>query len=69
MSTDNKTMFVKPINGALVRDPERAYQVLPEAGSTVPRNNYWLRRLADDSVVKAKAPNAKKTSTTQVEDK
>jgi hypothetical protein len=46
---------VKPAPGRTVPDPERA-GYLPEAGEFVPRNAYWLRRIADKDVTEAKAP-------------
>lgn len=68
MSTDN-TMFVKPVDKALVRDPQRDNQHLPEDGALVPRNAYWLRRLGDGSVVEAKVPKAVKPVSNRSEDK
>lgn len=43
-------MFIKPIAGRLVPDPERG-GVLPEAGREVEANQYWLRRLQDGDVI------------------
>jgi len=68
MSTDN-IMFVKPVDKALVRDPQRDNQHLPEGGAFVPRNAYWLRRLNDASVVEAKAPKTAKPVSKRSEDK
>ena len=60
MSTNNKAMFVKPVDDALVRDPERGNQYLPEDGRYVPRNAYWLRRLDDGSATETKPPKEQK---------
>jgi hypothetical protein len=54
-------MYVKPATGMLVRDPERGYQQMPGVGATVPRNNYWLRRIKDGSVHITEPPTVKTT--------
>lgn len=43
-------MFVKPVAGRLVPDPERGGD-LPPDGANVPDNQYWLRRINDGDVV------------------
>lgn len=48
-------LYVKPAPERTVPDPERG-GYLPEAGESVPRNAYWLRRLGDKDVIEAKAP-------------
>ena len=63
MSTDN-TMFVKPVDKSLVRDPERNNQHLPADGANVPCNAYWLRRINEGSVVKTKVPKSVSTTKT-----
>jgi len=45
-------MYVKPAAGRSVPDPERG-GLLPSEGADVPDTQYWLRRLADEDVVKA----------------
>lgn len=55
MTTD--TIKVKPAEGLVVRDPVTR-EVLPAKGRTVPRNAYWLRRLADGDVLDAAAKDA-----------
>lgn len=42
-------MFVKPVDGRLVPDPERGGD-LPSGGRDVPATQYWLKRLADGDV-------------------
>lgn len=42
-------MLVKPARGLELRDPE-LMDILPKEGREVPRNDYWLRRLADKDV-------------------
>lgn len=43
-------LHVKPAQGRVVRDPITR-DVLPETGAVVPSSSYWLRRLADGSVL------------------
>lgn len=43
-------MFVKPAPGLKVRDPVTK-QHLPESGTEVPEDSYWIRRIADGDVV------------------
>jgi hypothetical protein len=45
-------MLVKPARGLAVRDPE-LMDLLPADGREVPRNDYWLRRIADGDVREA----------------
>lgn len=58
------TVTVRPAPGARVRMPGRAYDLLPEEGAKVPRDAFWLRRLADGDVVEVPPPaaSAPKTS-------
>ena len=56
-----ETLFVKPVAGAKVRNPDRQYQFLPAEGEAVPRSAYWLRRLADGSVEQATPPKRRPT--------
>ena len=69
MPTPENKMFIKPEKKAHVRDPERSNALLPAGGCYVPRTAYWLRRLAEGSVVKAAAPKAVTTESTSREDK
>lgn len=48
-------MYVMPVDGLVVRFPETMAQ-LPLAGAWVPKDSYWLRRLADGSVREAVQP-------------
>ncbi len=55
-----RSMFVKPIEGASVRDPE-SFTILPKEGAVVTlegrAGTYWRRRLyIDKVVVKADPP-------------
>lgn len=43
-------MFVKPITGRQVPDPDRG-GYLPEKGRKVQPTTYWIRRLRDGDVV------------------
>ncbi len=55
-------MYVKPGPGVcFVRYPDKPHTTLPDEGAEVPRSTYWLRRLADGSVVAAKAPRKSTT--------
>ena len=49
-------IYVKPIEGRAVPDPEKGYQLLPKEGGLVPNNAYWQRRLKDQDVIKPEAP-------------
>lgn len=51
-------MFIKPVQGRHVPDPERGGQLLPE-GRQVESTQYWLCRLRDGDVVEV-APTAQK---------
>lgn len=48
------TMRVVPGVGRTVPDPERG-DLLPPEGREVPKNQYWMRRLLDQDVVKQTA--------------
>ena len=69
-------LFVKPVKDVQVRDPDHGFAYVPEQGANVPQNNYWLRRLAEGSirlaegsVVEAKAPKTRSTTVARKEDK
>ncbi len=49
-------LFVKPVNGLLVRDPDASYEPLPVDGKLVPNNQYWQRRLMFGEVILSDAP-------------
>ncbi len=42
-------IFVKPKKGVLIRRPDTG-KILSEAGEYVPRNLFWMRRLADKDI-------------------
>ena len=46
-------MFVKPLDGLLIRDP-RTRVPLPLEGAEVPEISFWLRRLRDKSIAVSK---------------
>lgn len=48
-------MFVKPVKGRQVPDPQRG-DTLPADGREVEPSQYWQRRVADGDVVEASAP-------------
>lgn len=50
------TMYVVPVAGRLVPDPELG-TLLGEAGRAVSPTQYWMRRLEDGDVVVKPAPN------------
>lgn len=52
-------MYIKPIAGRLVPDPERG-GVLPPDGREVEANQYWLRRLQDGDVQRIEPQQSKK---------
>lgn len=49
-------MYVIPVAGRQVPDPERG-GLLPAEGRTVEPNQYWLRRVADGDVVEGQPPS------------
>lgn len=55
-------MFIKPVSGRQVHDPDRG-DLLPEVGREVVPHQYWLRRIADGDVVEAEAPTESKSLT------
>ncbi|MDH5185174.1 MAG: DUF2635 domain-containing protein [Gammaproteobacteria bacterium] len=54
------TVFVKPADGMKVRFPDKPDKILSVDGEEVPRTPFWIRRIADGSVVEAK-PSKKST--------
>lgn len=46
-------MFIKPVSGRRVPDPEKGGFVPPEGRVVTDHDQYWLRRIADGDVVKA----------------
>jgi hypothetical protein len=48
-------MFLKPVTGRTVPDPERG-DALPVEGREVVENQYWYRRVQDGDVVAVVAP-------------
>ena len=52
-------MFVKPVEGRRVPDPQRG-DTLPAEGREVEPTQYWQRRVADGDVVEAAPPKTKK---------
>ncbi|NDV11673.1 DUF2635 domain-containing protein [Crenobacter caeni] len=51
-------MYVKPAQDRAVTDPGRG-DILPAEGREVPETQYWLRRLADGDVERARPVKAK----------
>lgn len=52
------TVYVKPTEGARIRQPERGSEVMPDAGALVPRDTYYERLLIGGDVVEADPPKA-----------
>jgi hypothetical protein len=44
-----KTIFLKPAEGLIVKDPETGKPLAPE-GENKPDTTYWRRRIADGDV-------------------
>lgn len=44
-------MFIKPISGRRVPDPEKGGVLPPEGRPVADLDQYWLRRIADGDVV------------------
>jgi len=51
-------IFVVPQPGRTVPDPERG-DILPEGGRSVPKTQYWMRRVAEADVAISKKSPAK----------
>ncbi len=51
-------MFIMPVPGRLVRDPETRRAVGEEGLTIDPTNLYWARVVADGDVVEAPEPKA-----------
>lgn len=54
-----KTMRVRPAEGRMVPDPDRG-DVLPSEGRTVPKSQWWMRRLRDGDVLTITAQAGKR---------
>ena len=52
-------MFIKPVAGRSVRDPERG-DTLPPEGRDVEPTQYWQRRVNDGDVVEASPESSTK---------
>lgn len=52
-----ETFLIKPKKGLIIRDPGTALP-LPANGAIKPKNSFWLRRLAEQSidVIEQKVP-------------
>lgn len=53
-----ETMFVKPKAGLVLRRPDSG-AVLSAEGARVPKNSFWMRRLADGDVVESEVKEEK----------
>ncbi|EHS8055118.1 DUF2635 domain-containing protein [Salmonella enterica subsp. enterica] len=66
------TLFIKPAPGCVVRDPRPPFTPLAADGEEKPQTGYWLRRVADGSVIYAERPaiksRTKKTETVTTTD-
>lgn len=51
-----KPIFVVPAPGAIVRDPDRLYQPIPETGAFVNPGPYWTRQIRSGAVTIRKGP-------------
>jgi hypothetical protein len=58
MREDSKmnTVFVKPSEGARIRQPDRNGRVMPDAGAMVPRDVYYERLILTGDVVVTDPP-------------
>lgn len=52
------TVLVRPSPGLKIRNPDRKYQHMSEAGEQVPRSLYWLHRIRDGDVIEIFPPAA-----------
>ncbi|MCJ8285104.1 DUF2635 domain-containing protein [Halomonas sp.] len=64
MTVHKSKRFIKPAReGLVVRQPHNG-QPLPAEGAEVDWSGYWMRRMADGSVVKATPPKQTKAKPT-----
>jgi len=56
-----RTIFVIPVEGRIVPDPERGGD-LPKEGGNVPRTPYWLRAVTAGDVQEKKSAADKSTA-------
>lgn len=52
-------LFIKPVAGRTVRDPE-TLEKLHEDGEVKPKNGFWLKRLKQGDVIETKPPKTEK---------
>lgn len=52
-------MYIKPVQGRQVPDPDKGGFVPPEGREVTP-HQYWLRRLNDGDVIETEPPKSKK---------
>ena len=57
-----KRIYLKPVPGRAIPDPEKGGELLPEGGAQVPHNAYWQRRLNDCDAVEYKPAKVGKTT-------
>lgn len=50
------TVYVKPAEGARIRQPDRGGAVMPDAGALVPRDSYYERLIVTRDVVETDPP-------------
>ena len=55
-----ETMRVKPAKGVRVRRIEKPGEILPDAATEVPANQYYLRRIREGSLERVDRTNRKK---------
>jgi hypothetical protein len=56
------TVFVKPREGARIRQPERRGRILPAQGGLVPRDAYYDRLITSGDVIPAEATKKPKAA-------
>lgn len=50
------TVFVKPAEGARIRQPEQGSRIMPAAGVRVPRDAYYERLILTGNLVETDGP-------------
>lgn len=55
-----ESFFIKPKEGLLIRRPDNKKFLNPE-GESVPKNMFWLRRIADGDVIEINLAKTEKS--------
>lgn len=57
-----ETVYVKPAEGARVRQPNRNSRVMPDEGDHVPRNDFYQKLIISGDLIECDPPTKKRAS-------